>query len=111
MLWRIGMRLPRDGAALRDWTGRSGNLGCFGVSGCRHRRSESGGDALADHGGGELSDVLDNQLEFAVAGIAGHVLVAVIFRLDMDDGCAMRALAFVLGAVIPLVVVARGDFG
>lgn len=71
----------------------------------------SGGDAFADHCGGELSDVLGDQLEFAAAGIRGHVLVAVVFRLDVDDGCAMWALAFVLAAIIPLVVIALGDLG
>lgn len=71
----------------------------------------SGRDAFAEYGSGELNGVLGDQLEFTAASITGHVLVSVIFRLDMNDCGAMRAFAFVLAAVIPLVIVALGDLG
>lgn len=86
-------------------------LGICVRPGPTRRGAGSGGDAFADHGGGELHGVLGDQLEFAAAGITGHVLVAVIFCLDVNHGCAMRALAFVLAAIIPLVVVALRYLG
>ena len=82
----------------------------WGITSDRHGAG-SGRDALANHLGGEAHRVLDCQLEQAVAGVALHVLVAVILGFNVDHGGAVRAFAFVQVAIIPLVIVGLGDLG
>lgn len=62
-------------------------------------------DALANHFGGEAHRALGGKLEQTVAGVALHILVAVVLGFNVNDCGAMRALAFVLAAIVPLVVV------
>lgn len=74
-------------------------------------RGRLGCDAFADHSGGEGDGVFDLKLEITAASVAVHVLVAIVLCFDVDYGCAVRALAFVLGSIVPLVVVVFRDLG
>ncbi|MNJ59053.1 hypothetical protein D3C77_547160 [compost metagenome] len=71
----------------------------------------SGSDALADDLGCEGDLVVEGQLEIAVAHVAGHRLVAVVFRFDMDDRGAVWALAFVLMLEVRVVELRFGKLG
>ena len=87
-----------------EWSARLASFRAIGEGG-------SGCDSFANYLGGEAHRVLSCQFEQAVAGIASHVLVAVVLGFNVDHGGAVRAFAFVQVAIIPLVIVGLGDPG